>query len=367
MEFFVIDHNPGLDELLEKLTAVGGSDMHLKVGSPPAYRIDGVLHPAELPPLSADDTTHLLEELLPERLTSDIQDVNDLDFAYGKAGVGRFRVNVYRQRGSVNIVVRAVSDKLRTLSDLGLPAGVARECEEHSGLIIVTGPTGSGKTTTCAAMIGHINDTLRRSIITLEDPIEVLHRDKTSMISQREVGVDTPSFEDGMKSVLRQDPDVIYVGELRNAETIEAAFVAAETGHLVISTMYTLDATETLNRILDSFPPYLERRMRQMLATSLRAVVSQRLIPNADGMGRSLVAEVLVNTEAVSEKLVETGSIDFLSEIMTEGAFYGMRTIDQAITEKYEAGVISFSDALLHVTSPREFKIAAGAGQMAGG
>ena len=359
------DQHPSLDELLEKLVETGGSDLHLKVGSPPAYRIDGVLHAADLMALTPEDTRSLLASLVPVGFESAIDDVPDLDFAYGRAGLGRFRVNAYHQRGSVNIVVRAVAAAAKSLAELGLPMAVATACEETSGLIVVTGPTSSGKTTTCSAMIDHINESRRNTIVTIEDPIEVLHRDKKSIVSQREVGVDTPSYAAGVNAALRQDPDVIYIGELRDADTVEAALVAAETGHLVIATMYTLDSMETVRRILDTFPPYLERRIRQMLATSLKAVVSQRLVPMADGNGRTVVAEVLVNTEAVPEKLIDPDQTAEIFEIMAEGAFYGMQTIDQAITKKYDAGEVSFSDALMFVTSPRDFKIAAGVGHVA--
>lgn len=359
------EQDPSLDELLEKIASIGASDLHLKVGSPPTYRIDGVLRPAELATLTCEDTEVFLRGLLPSRVAEETHNISDLDFAYGKAGLGRYRVNTYRQRGSVNIVIRAVASTSPTFSDLGLPPAVTKVSEELDGLIIVAGPAASGKTTTCSAMVDHINTTRRASIVTIEDPIEVLHRDKLSIISQREVGVDTPSFSEGMSTVLRQDPDVIYVGEMREQDTIEAVLVAAETGHLVISTMYTLDALETVRRILDSFPPYLERRVRQMLATSLRAIVSQRLIPKSDGHGRVVVAEILVNTEAVQERLIESDRTDTIVEVVADGAFFGMQTIDQAIAEKYEAGEISFPDALAHVVSPRDFKIAAGIGQAA--
>ncbi len=352
-----------LGELLERLAAVGGSDLHLKVGAPPTYRIDGVLRPAELPALTQKDTEDLLLDLLPDRFLEDILTTSDFDFAYGEPGLGRFRVNFYRQRGSANIVVRAVATASQTLVDLGLPLAVAKACDETSGLIIVAGPAGSGKTTTCAAMVDHINTTRRASIITIEDPIEVLHRDKLSIVSQREVGVDTASYSEGMATVLRQDPDVIYVGELRGQTTIEAALVAAETGQLVISTMYTLNSMETVHRILDSFPPYLERRVRQMLATSLRAIVSQQLLPKADGHGRVVVAEVLLNVEPIQERLVEPDRTGTIPEVVAEGAFFGMQTIDQAILQRFKAGEVSFSDALSHVTSPRDFKIAAGIAQ----
>jgi len=354
------DEIPELNELLSKLVSIGGSDLHLKVGSPPAYRIDGALHLAELSPLSPQQTEALLGDLVPERLKATVADSSDLDFAFGEPGLGRFRVSSYRQRGSINIVVRSVAPSSMTFTELGLPESVARVCDERDGMILVTGPTGSGKTTTCAAIIDYINTSRRLNIITIEDPIEVLHKDKRAIVSQREVGVDTPSYAAGMASVIRQDPDVIYVGELRDQETMEAALVAAETGHLVISTMYTIDAVETVHRILDTFPPYLERRVRQMLGTSLRAIVSQRLIPKIEGPGRVPAVEVMFNTESVRERLVDTEKMSTLFEQISEGSFYGMQTFDQAITELYEAGEVSFSDALLFVTSPRDFKLATG-------
>ena len=354
-----MDQLPTLDELLSKLITTGGSDLHLKVGSPPAYRIDGILHLAELTPLTADQTLDLLRQLLPDRFDSVDADT-DFDFAYGKPGLGRFRVNAYRQRGSVNIVVRAVAPTSQTFAELGLPEAISKVCDEPDGLILVTGPTGSGKTTTCAAIIDYINANRRANIITIEDPIEVTHKDKRSIVSQREVGVDTESFEAGMRSVLRQDPNVIYVGEIRNQETLEAALIAAETGHLVISSMYTIDAVETVRRILDTFPPYHQRRTRQMLATSLRGIISQRLVPRIEGQGRVPAVELLIGVEAVKERLIDQDRIDELYEQIAEGAFYGMQTFDQAITVRYEAGEVSFSDALMHVTSPRDFKIATG-------
>jgi twitching motility protein PilT len=354
-----MDQMPSLDELLSKLLKTGGSDLHLKVGSPPAYRIDGVLHLAELPTLTADETQSLLEELLPERFTEE-PGATDHDFAYGKPGLGRFRVNAYRQRGSVNIVVRAVAPTTQTFTELGLPDALTKVCDEPDGLILVTGPTGSGKTTTCASIIDYINSNRRSNIITIEDPIEFTHKDKRSIVSQREVGVDTESFEAGMRSVLRQDPNVIYVGEIRNQEALELALVAAETGHLVISTMYTIDAVETVHRIFDSFPPYLQRRVRQMLATSLRGIISQRLLPRVEGQGRVPAVELLIGTEHVKERIIDPDKLGTLYEQISEGAFYGMQTFDQAITTRYEAGEVSFSDALMHVTSPRDFKIATG-------
>ncbi len=355
-----MDQLPKLDELLSKLIEIGGSDLHLKVGSPPAYRIDGSLHLADLPSLTSEHTAALLAELLPDRVDIDADPDGDRDFAYGTPGLGRFRVNSYLQRGSVNIVVRAVTPKIKTITELGLPEVVSKVCDEADGLILITGPTGAGKTTTCAAIIDHINTSRRTNIITIEDPIEVLHKDHRSIVSQREVGVDVASYEDGMHSALRQDPDVIYVGELRTQESLEAALVAAETGHLVVSTMYTIDAVETVHRILDAFPPYQQRRVRQMLATTLRGIVSQRLLPRLEGQGRVVATEVMFGTESVRECLVDAEKISELYEVIAEGAFYGMQTIDQSITKLYEAGAVSFSDGLMHVTNPRDFKIATG-------
>ncbi|MCZ7534413.1 MAG: PilT/PilU family type 4a pilus ATPase [Acidimicrobiia bacterium] len=351
---------PSLEELLERLLSLGGSDLHLKVGSPPTYRIHGELQMADLPALSPDETSELLASMLPTHLEPPSSG-RDVDFAWGRANLGRFRVTSYTQRGSINVVVRAVPATSGTLADLGLPEPITKLANELQGLVVVTGPAGSGKTTTCAAIIDYINTNRRANIITLEDPIEVLHRDKQSIVSQREVGVDIDSLSTGLRSVLRQDPDVIYLGELRDRDSIEGALIAAETGHLVLTTMYTTDAVETVHRILDSFPPFLERRIRQMLGTSLLAIVSQRLLPRNEGSGRVPAVEVMLNTEAITERLVGTEPMDTLYETIAEGAFYGMCTLDQAIVKRYEAGDVSFSDALMFVASPRDFKVATGA------
>ena len=353
------DSAPTLEDLLERLLKVGGSDLHLKVGSPPTYRIHGELHMADLPSLSADRTAELLNSMLPEHVAPPSTG-EDVDFAWGRSDLGRFRVNSYTQRGSVNVVVRAVPQNTENLDDLGLPQAIAKLCSESKGLVVVTGPAGSGKTTTCSAIVDRINSERRANIITIEDPIEVLHSDKKSIVSQREVGVDIDSLATGMKSVLKQDPDVIYLGELRDRETIEAALIAAETGQLVITTMYTTDAVETVYRILDSFPPYLERRVRQMLASSLTAIVSQRLLPMNEGSGRIPAVELMLNTEAIRERLIGTEDMDSLYESIAEGGFYGMQTLDQAIVGLYESGTVSFSDAIMFVASPRDFKLATG-------
>jgi twitching motility protein PilT len=351
---------PSLDELLEKLVSSGASDLHLKVGSPPAYRINGEVHTAELAPLTAEQTESLLRPQLPEHVGMPSPG-NDVDFAWGSKELGRFRVSSYTQRGSISVVVRRVPSESETLGELGLPSTITKLCDERSGLIVVTGPAGSGKSTTCAAIVDHINTNRRANIITLEDPIGVLHKDKRSIISQREVGVDIESLGTGIASVLRQDPDVVFLGEMRDRETIEGALMAAESGHLVLSTMYTTDASETVYRLLDSFPSYLERRVRQMLTSSLKAIVSQRLLPRNDGEGQTAALEILLNTEGVRERLCGEKDLDTLYEAIAEGGFFGMQTLDQAIVAKYESGEVSFSDALLHVVSPREFKLATGA------
>ena len=351
---------PSLEELVEKLVSTGATDLHLKVGSPPAYRINGELHTADLAPLTSEQCAGLAERLLPDHVSMPTAG-NDIEFAWGSPDLGRFRVSAYTQRGSISVVLRLVPAKSQTLGELGLPATIKNLCDEQSGLIVITGPTGSGKTATCSAIVDHINTNRRANIITLEDPIEVLHNDKRSMVSQREVGLDIESLGKGIVSAMRQDPDVIYLGEMSNRESMEGALVAAETGHLVLTTMYTMDAAETIYRIIDSFPANFERRIRQMLLSSLTAIVSQRLLPRNVGAGRMAAAEILLNTEAIKERLSGEEELDTIPEAIAEGGFFGMQTLDQAIIALYEAGEVSFSDALLHVFSPREFKLATGA------
>ncbi len=350
---------PSLDELLHKLISINGSDLHLKVGSPPAFRIDGVLHLSNLEKLSPQDTERFLDEIMPPRMRPEFEATNEADFAYGKASLGRFRVNCYRQRGSINVVVRAVHPASGEFSSLGLPSVVERLANEQRGLILVTGPTGSGKTTTVGAIIDHINANRRVNIITLEDPIEILHPDKLAIVSQREVGVDTASFHEGLRRILRQDPDVIFIGEMRDAETVEAALKAAETGHLVLSTLHTGDAPETISRIIEFFPPYQERQVRQVLAMSLKGVISQRLLPRADGQGRVPAVEVLVNTERVFDRIVDPEQTHTLPEVIADGDFYGMQTFDQALMKLYASGEVTFQDALVHASDATDFKLAA--------
>jgi len=350
---------PSLDEMLNKLLSVEGSDLHLKVGSPPAYRINGSLHMSNLGTLTPENTESFLAQILPERMKQEFAETNEADFAYGKASLGRFRVNCYRQRGSISIVVRAVSPASRNFNDLGLPTTAERLCDQPRGLILVTGPTGSGKTTTIGAMIDHINTNHRVNIVTLEDPIEILHPDKQGIVSQREVGVDTASFQEGLRRAMRQDPDVIFIGEMRDTATVEAALQAAETGHLVLSTLHTIDAAETIHRIIDFFPPYQERQVRQILASSLVGIVSQRLLPMNDGEGRVPAVEILVNSERVFDRIIDPDQTHTLPEVIADGEYYGMQSFDQAIMKLYEKGLVDFQTALAHSSEPTDFKLLA--------
>ena len=355
----MVDGLPTVDELLKKLASVEGSDLHLKVGSPPAYRVNGELHLSNLPTLKPSDTEKIANELMSDRMRAEFDSTNEADFAYGRPDIGRFRVNCYRQRGSVNIVMRAVSSSSLTFDELGLPSVIRDLCQHKRGLVLVTGPTGSGKTTTLAAMIDFINSSRRCNIITLEDPIEVLHADKMSLVAQREVGVDTESFAEGLRRVLRQDPDVILIGEMRDQETVKAAIRAAETGHLVLSTLHTIDATETVNRIVDFFPSTMQNQIRLILAGSLRGIVSQRLLPTIDNSGRIPAVEVLINNERVFDRIVDPALTHSLVEVIADGEYYGMQTFDQSILAAFRKGLVSFNDALVSSTNPSDFKLAA--------
>jgi twitching motility protein PilT len=282
---------------------------------------------------------------------------NELDFAYSVEGLARFRINAFRQRGSISIVARLIPFEVKSIDELGLPSVLSTLAEEERGLILLTGTTGSGKSTTLAAMIDHINRTRSRHVVTIEDPIEFLHSDRDSIINQREVGIDTASFKRAMRRVLRQDPDVILIGEMRDEETVRAALSAAETGHLVMSTVHTLDAPESVNRILDFFPPHEQPHARAMLAGTLRGVVSQRLVKTPDGEGRVCVCEVLRMTGRVRDMIMDPEQTGRLTEVIAEGSYYGMQTFDQALLGHYRAGRVSFEDALQVASSPHDFKL----------
>ncbi len=348
-----------IDRALRYVVENEGSDLHVKVPAPPMARIDGELCPIEgMDALTGVDTEAALERIIgDERIREEFESDGEADFSYSIEGVSRFRVNAFRQRGSVSIVCRAIPYQVRTIEDLGLPEVIRTLAGEPRGIVLLTGTTGSGKSTTLAAMIDHINALWPRHIITLEDPIEYLHRDKQSIINQREVGQDTESFGRAMRRVLRQDPDVILVGEMRDEETVRTALSAAETGHLVLSTLHTLDATETVNRIIDFFPPHLQQQARVMLASTLRGVVGQRLVQRSGGGGRAAICEVLVVTGRVQDLILNPNETGRITEVIAEGEYYGMQTFDQALLKQVMAGVITEDVAFEAASSPHDFKL----------
>ena len=349
---------PDLTELLKYVIDERGSDLHLKVGAPPHLRVDGHLVPAPFDALTPADTEKVAAEIMPEERAAEFASRHEADFAYSVAGLGRFRVNALRQRGSVGLVLRRVLPGTPTFDALGLPPSVPRMAEDPRGLVLVTGPTGSGKTTTAAALVDHINETRSAHIVTIEDPIEVLHADKKSIISQREVGTDTASYAEAIQRASRQDPDVVFVGELQDPETVRTAMVAAETGQLVISTMRTANATETVGRLVEFFPSSQERQIRTTLASTLRGVVSQRLLERADGKGRVAAVEVLVNTSRVFEHIMDADNDETIEQILTEGEYYGMQTFDQSLFSLYKNGLVSLRDAVSVASHPHEFRVA---------
>lgn len=350
---------PTIDELLAEVVAKGGSDLHLKPGVAPMLRIDSHLQPFETTALDEVAVERYLDAIIPDRLRVEFKEHHEADFAYGLASGARFRVNAFRQRGLVTIAIRAIRKQEDSVEELGMPPVVSRLAAELRGLVLVTGPTGSGKSTTLSAVIDLINRTRRVNIITIEDPVEVVHEDQMSLVSQREVGVDTAGFAEAMRRVLRQDPDVILVGEMRDAETVDAALKAAETGHLVLSTLHTLDSAETINRILEFFPGSRQNQVRRMLAGTLRGIISQRLLPRADGNGRVPAVEVLINTERVSERIADPELTHELLEVVSEGAYYGMETFDQSLLRLVGTGVVTFGEALRHATKPTDLKLKA--------
>ena len=343
---------------LEALVAAKGSDLHLKVGSPPRMRVDGQLIPLDGPALVPEVADAMLREVIRPDLYEQFQRTNEADFAYSLPGVGRFRVNAFRQRGSVGLVLRRVQEGAMSAAELGLPPVISRLAEQPRGMILVTGPTGSGKTTTLAAMIDHVNANRAVHIVTIEDPIEVLHADKRGIVSQREVRVDTEDFTVAMRAAMRQDPDVILVGEVRDAETLKTALAAAETGHLVLSTLHTTDAAETVNRCIDMFPPFQQRQVRLSLAAALRGIIGQRLVKRAGDGGRVAVLEIRVNTGRTAEAIADPERTGDLTSIMAESGFYGMQTFDQHLIALYRDQVIELEDALSVASNPHDLQIA---------
>ena len=348
-----------LDHALRYLIAAEGSDLHLKIPSYPLVRLHGSLEPIPgTDRLYPEDTQRALEQMLddPEKL-EEFESENEVDFSYSVEGLGRFRVNAFMQRGSISVVMRAIPVIIKAVEELGLPEVVTRLAEEERGIILLTGTTGSGKSTTLAAMIDHMNRTMSKHIVTIEDPIEFLHRDRSSIINQREVGQDTASFKRALRRVLRQDPDTILVGEMRDEETVHTALSAAETGHLVLSTLHTVDAAETINRIIDFFPPHQQQQARAMIAGTLKGIVSQRLVRTADGKGRVACCEIMVMTGRVHDMILDPKLTGQLPEVIAEGAYYGMQTFDQHLLHHLQAGRITYEDALHVATSPHDFKL----------
>jgi twitching motility protein PilT len=343
--------------LLHALASTGGSDLHVKVGSAPRVRVDGRLRKLQVPELRPNDTEHMLAEVLPEDLVDEFRRTHEADFAFSVSGVGRFRVNAYQARGTFGLVFRRVSVGAQSLAELGLPEVVGELALEPRGLVLVTGPTGSGKTTTLASMVDLINSFREVNIVTIEDPIEILHRDKKAIISQREVRQDTADFTVALRAAMRQDPDVILVGEMRDVETVRAALSAAETGHLVLSTLHTIDAAESVNRVVDFFPPHEQKQIRIALAQALRGIVSQRLVRKADGSGRRPAIEVLVNTGRTAEAILDPSNAPPLLDLIREGEYYKMQTFDQHLFQLIRDDVITYEEACSVATNPQDLTV----------
>jgi twitching motility protein PilT len=350
-------------DTLTQLVEAGGSDLCLKVGNRPLIRVDGELRwlDSTAPELASADTMEVLHSILPDARMKEFETLHEIDFAHSVQNVARFRVNAYVQRGSVSMVFRVVPYAIRSLSELGMPDVIRKLAEEERGIILVTGTTGCGKSTTLAAMIEHINETAFKHIITIEDPIEYLHHDRRSAIDQREVGTDTDSFEIALRRVMRQDPDVILIGEMRDQTTVHTALAAAETGHLVLSTVHTLDAPEAINRILDFFPPNQHQQTRAMLAGTIKGIISQRLVPRADGRGRVAITEILTMTGRVHDMIMDPKRGGELTDVIQEGAYYGMQTFDQALYAALRSGDVSMDDAVHFATRPHDLKLLVGA------
>ncbi len=348
-----------LNNILAMAVKFKASDVHIKAGLPPVYRIDGILRPLpNAARLTPEAIRKMAFAMLTEQQREEFESKHELDLAYGLHGVGRFRVNMFTQRGSISAVLRTIPFNVSTLEELNLPPVIKKICQNKRGLVLVTGTTGSGKSTTLASMIDAINSNRTEHIITIEDPIEFLHRDKKSIINQRELGVDTQTFAGALKSSLRQDPDVILVGEMRDYETIDTALTAAETGHLVLSTLHTVDAQETINRIVGVYPPYQQRQVRLQLSSLLQGVISQRLVPRADGKGRVPAVEVMVSSARVRELIDDKEKTKLLRDTIQNGYdSYGMQTFDQSLMKLLNNELITYDEALRQSSNPDDFKL----------
>jgi len=350
----MFDVKQAMRDLVER----GGSDLHLKVGAAPLFRVNGELAPEEgVTKLTAEDTEQALKQLLDDDGKLDeFEREHEVDFSFEIEGVARYRINAFQQRGVISMACRAIPHKISTIEELSLPEVISELADEERGIVLLTGTTGSGKSTTLAAMIDHMNHTTSKHIVTIEDPIEFVHSDKRSAINQREVGMDTASFKRALRRVLRQDPDVILIGEMRDEETVQAALSAAETGHLVLSTIHTVDATESINRMLDFFPPHQHQQARSMIAGTVKGVISQRLVPGAEG-GRVAVCEILRTTGRVRDMILDPTQTGKLVEVIASGGYYGMQTFDQALYGHVKAGRVTFEDAMRVASSPHDFKL----------
>ncbi len=348
-----------IDDLLRMAMSFGASDLHLRAGATPVIRFNGELQPLTgVTKLSQDETLEMAFSMMSNRQKQHFKDVFEVDIGYGVSGLGRFRVNIFQQRNSIGIVARVISDSVKSFAELGLPPILNTVADEMRGLILVTGTTGSGKSTTLSALVDRINEKRNCHIVTIEDPIEFLHKDKRSFITQREVDVDTRSFAEALRGSLRQDPDVILVGEMRDLETIETALVAAETGHLVLSTLHTLDAQETLTRIISAFPPYQHKSVRIQLAGLLKSVVSQRLMKSMDGASRVPAVEVMISTPLIRDYILNEDKTVAIRDAISAGTSqYGMQTFDQSLFYLYSSGLISLEEALRGSTNPDEFRL----------
>jgi twitching motility protein PilT len=347
-----------IDDLLRRAVESKASDLHLKVGNHPYLRVDGLLNPlADVPRITPEEMLSMAFSMMTNRQKQKFKETAELDMAYGVAGLGRFRVNVFQQRGNVGMVLRVIPTKIRTIEELELPRILTQICEEQRGLVLTTGTTGSGKSTTLAAMIDRINSLRSEHIITIEDPIEYLHRDKKGFINQREVEVDTSSFSTALRAALRQDPDVVLVGEMRDLETISTALLAAETGHLVFSTLHTLDATETIQRIIAVFPPPEQKQIRLQLASTLKAVVSQRLVRKAEG-GRVPAVEVMISTGYIRDCIINPDKTRMIRDAIAAGTSqYGMQTFDQSLFDLYSRNLITLEEAIMRASNPDDFRL----------
>ncbi|MDD5748076.1 MAG: type IV pilus twitching motility protein PilT [Actinomycetota bacterium] len=345
-----------IQSLLSLAVEQKASDIHLKAGSPPYLRVDGTLYETDFPKLSPTDVVEFAFSLMDEKEARAFHETSEADFAYSVAGLGRFRANIFKQRGTIGVSIRRVlTRKIPSFEELGLPPVIKRLADEARGLVLVTGPTGSGKTTTLAAMVDWLNENKRLNIITIEDPIEILHVDKKCIVHQREIGTDTISYKEALRHITRQDPDVILVGEMRDVETVTSAMNIAMTGHLVLSTFHTQDTTETVNRMIDFFPPTQQKQVRITLTSTLAGIISQLLLPRADGKGRLPAVEVLVMNAHLAECLLNEEPAAVMREIISDGEFYGMQSFNQSLVSLYADGLIDFHTAIRASNQPHDF------------